>query len=140
MKMVTMAALRTRRATFSIAPVRSRRAARRFREVREIFDPALPRAAAKLVELIDAEGPRVGVAADNAVFDRMWGRTTVPIDASIRTGSIQYERLKALQEIQERLQQGLLELTAAEVKNWPRGCTFELCKVVLVFSSADVAG
>lgn len=80
-------------------------------EVKVILRAAAPEAAKKLVELaFNAQDPRVSLAAITVLLDRLYGRPAQQISADIQTTSIQEAHLHALQDIQERRRERLLEL------------------------------
>lgn len=78
-------------------------------ELQEIFQAASPRAARRLVELIEDVDPRVSTAAAIHVLDRLLGKVTQSIDATIKTGSVQAAHLAALRELQARTERARRE-------------------------------
>ena len=79
-------------------------------EVREALEGASERAAQRLVELVDSVDPRVALMASNAILDRLYGKPAQTVDAKVETTSIQEAHLRALQDIQARRRERLLEL------------------------------
>lgn len=86
-------------------------------EVKEALEGASERAAQRLVELVDSDDPRVALMASNAILDRLYGKPAQTLDAKVETTSIQEAHLRALQDIQDRRRERLLESTPESVKN-----------------------
>ena len=87
-------------------------------EVKAILQAAAPQAAKKLVELaFHAEDPRASLAAIAVLMDRIFGKPAQQISADIQTTSIQEAHLRALQDIQERRRERLLELAPETTNN-----------------------
>ena len=87
-------------------------------EVKAIFEAAAPLAAKRLVDLaFNAKDPKIGLAACDMILNRLFGRPAMQINASVQTTSIGEAHLRALQDIQERRQQRLLEVAPTEVEN-----------------------
>ena len=73
---------------------------------------AAPQAAKKLVELaFHAEDPRVSLAAITVLMDRLFGKPAQQISADIKTHDIGRLHLEALQSLQARREERLLEIT-----------------------------
>ena len=86
-------------------------------EIRQIFEAAVPHAARTLVRLIDAEDPKVGITACNIILDRLYGKPAQQINADVKSTSIGEAHIRALQEINERRRQRLLELPPETAAN-----------------------
>ena len=76
-------------------------------ELQEIFEAAAPDAARKLVALVQDEDPRVSTTAAIHILDRLLGRVTQNIDATVKTTSVQEAHLAALQELNRRREERL---------------------------------
>lgn len=72
------------------------------RQTRETLAAATPKAAATLVSLLDDDDPRIQLLAANTILDRVLGKPTQQLNASVDTSTIQEAHLAALQEIQRR--------------------------------------
>jgi len=79
-------------------------------DVKEALEGASERAVRRLVELVDSGDPRVALMASNAVLDRLYGKPAQTLDAKVETTSIHEAHLRALQDIQERRRERLLEI------------------------------
>lgn len=85
-------------------------------DLRERLEAGVPKAVDRLLELVRSEDARVALAACEALLSRLYGRPAQQIDASIKQQTdIGLAHLQALQEIEKRRQQRLLELSASEV-------------------------
>jgi hypothetical protein len=71
-------------------------------DVREALEAGSLRAAQRLVQLLDSEDERVAAMAANSLFDRLYGRPTQSLDASVKQESVGAAHLTALMEIAER--------------------------------------
>ena len=88
-------------------------------EVKAILQAAAPQAAKKLVELaFHAEDPRVSLAAITVLMDRLFGKPAQQISADIKTHDIGRLHLEALQSLQARREERLLEITTEEGSAW----------------------
>lgn len=80
------------------------------REVQEIFSGATPRAAQRLVELMDDPDSRIALSAASTLLDRVLGKAVTPVDQTVKVStSIQQAHLAALIEIQQRRKDRLAE-------------------------------
>lgn len=71
------------------------------REVQEILSAATPRAAQRLVELMDDPESRIALAAASTLLDRVLGKAVTPVDQKVSMSTtIQQAHLAALIEIQ----------------------------------------
>ena len=80
------------------------------REVQEIFSAATPRAAQRLVEMMEDPDSRIALAAASTLLDRFLGKAVTPVDQKVTvSNTIQQAHLAALIEIQQRRQERLKE-------------------------------
>ena len=71
------------------------------REVQEIFSAATPRAAQRLVDLMEDPDSRIALAAASTLLDRVLGKAVTSVDQKVSvSNSIQQAHLAALIEIQ----------------------------------------
>lgn len=71
------------------------------REVQEIFSAATPRAAQRLVDLMDDPDSRIALAAASTLLDRVLGKAVTSVDQKVTvSNTIQQAHLAALIEIQ----------------------------------------
>jgi hypothetical protein len=71
-------------------------------QLNAIFEAASVDAATKLAALIQDKDSRVATAACIAILDRLLGKPSQSIDATIKTGSVQAAHLAALAELRRR--------------------------------------
>jgi hypothetical protein len=82
------------------------------REAHQILAAATPRAAQRLVELLEDQDPRIALAAASTLLDRVLGKAVTPVDQTVNVStSIQQAHLAALIEIQKRRKDRLAEQT-----------------------------
>ncbi len=80
------------------------------REAHQILAAATPRAAQRLVELLEDQDPRIALAAASTLLDRVLGKAVTPVDQTVNvSNSIQQAHLAALIEIQQRRKDRLAE-------------------------------
>jgi len=69
-------------------------------DVRTQLEAALPKAVARLVQLIDSKDERVAQSAIDALFSRLYGKPAVAVDATVagvtETSQLHLEALKEL--------------------------------------------
>lgn len=71
------------------------------REVQEIFSAATPRAAQRLVDLMEDPDSRIALAAASTLLDRVLGKAVTSVDQKVTvSNTIQQAHLAALIEIQ----------------------------------------
>ena len=71
-------------------------------EVRRILEAATPDAARRLAELVKSPDEKVSLAAIDQVFNRIYGRPTQQVDATVTTTNVQQAHLQILVELQQR--------------------------------------
>ena len=71
-------------------------------EVREALEAGSQRAAERLVALVEAEDPRVALAASEALLSRLYGKPSTISDVTVRQDDIGQVHLRILQDLQQR--------------------------------------
>lgn len=79
------------------------------REAHLILAAATPRAAQRLVELLEDHDPRIALTAASTLLDRVLGRATTPIEKNVTVTNVQQAHLAALIEIQHRRKERMAE-------------------------------
>ena len=75
-------------------------------DVRMQLEAALPKAVARLVQLIDSKDERVAQSAIDALLSRLYGRPSVAVDATVAGSPQTWQlHLEALEELAQRSKQ-----------------------------------
>lgn len=70
------------------------------RETHEVLAAATPKAARRLVELMDSPDERIALTASQLVLDRVYGKPVQQVDAKVETTNVQQAHLQILLELQ----------------------------------------
>lgn len=81
-------------------------------EVRRILEAATPDAARRLAELVKSPDEKVSLAAIDQVFNRIYGRPTQQVDATVTTTNVQQAHLQILVELQQRREDAMKVIEA----------------------------